>query len=277
MLITFILTSTALYSHTFKEASSNIQMQDVVYLLIICFWISLTIFYVAKKSHHTSRHTTLSLCFSLFFIYAFMPQIETLLLGNVYASLSVVDVLFIIIGNAVPVIVTVLVGVKLFGNDFHPSRYSREPKKFTVIEVIVKLVLTGFFYVLIYFVFGYFVYWRMGASHVFYNGDNHNTGFIPKIMETWNDVPQVYLIEFIRGLLYGIFVLPVINIFRKRSLPLLISLVLLLATPVLYMLVPDSLFPNTVRVGHLWQIAGTQFLFALITWLVFDKIKIYKQ
>jgi hypothetical protein len=252
-------------------------MQDVVYLLIICFWISLTIFYTTKKSHHTSRHTTLSLCFSLFFIYAVMTQIETLLWGNVYASLSAVDILFIVIGNVIPIIVAVLIGAKLFGNNFQPSRYSREPKKFTVIEVIVKLLLTGFFYMLIYFVFGYLVYWRMGASHVFYNGDNHNTGFIAKIIETWNDVPQVYLIEFARGLLYGIFVFPVINIFRRRSFPLLISLVLLLTTPVIYLLVPAFLFPNIVRIGHLGQIASTQFLFALTTWLVFDKIRIYKQ
>jgi NADH:ubiquinone oxidoreductase subunit 6 (subunit J) len=243
LIITFIVTSTALYSHSFKEASSNIQMQDVVYLLINCFWISLTILYVTKKSHATPQHTALSLSFSLFFIYAFMTQIEALLLGNVYVLL-----------DAVPIIVAVLIGIKFFGNDSKLSRYSREPKKFTIMEVIVKLLLTGFFYMLIYFAFGYFVSGRMGAAPVL-------------------DAPQAYLIEFGRGLLYGLFVFPVINIFRKKSFPLLISLVLLLETPAIYLLVPDCLFPNTVRIGDLWQTAGILFLFALTTWLVFDKIK----
>ncbi|GHT06079.1 hypothetical protein FACS189423_10880 [Bacteroidia bacterium] len=258
MIVTFIVASTALYSHSLKEASSNIQMQDIVYLLITCFWISLTVFYVTQKSHATPLHTALSLSFSLFFIYALMTQIEALLWENVSVSSDTAAVLFLITGHAIPVIVAVLIGIKLFGNDSKPSRYSREPKKFTILEVIVKLLLTAFFYMLIYFAFGYFVSGQMGAFYVL-------------------DAPQAYLIEFGRGLLYGIFAFPVINIFRKKSFPMLLSLVLLLETPAIYRLVPNCLFPNTVRTGDLWQTAGILFLFALATWLVFDKIKIYKQ
>jgi hypothetical protein len=218
---------------------------------------------VTRKSHATLQYTALSLSFSLFFIYAFMTQIETIVFDTVYTSLYPVDILLIIIGNAIPVIIAVLLGIKFFWSNLKLSRYARTPKKFTIMEVIVKLLLTGLFYMIIYFV----------ATYLFYRWDNPDTGFIAKIIKTWNDTPQVYLIEFVRGLLYGIFLLPVINIFRKRSFPLLISLILLLETPAIYLLVPDCLFPNMVRIGDLWQTVGILFLFALTTWLVFDTIK----
>jgi hypothetical protein len=252
-------------------------MQDIVYLFISSLWISLAIFYVTRMSLYSPKQTAVNLSFSLFFISAFMTQIETILLGNVYVSLEVIDIFSLIIGNAIPVIVAVFLGIKLFGNDFRPSKYSRKPKKFTVTEVIVKLLLAGLAYLVIYFVFGYFIFWRIGATHIFYSGDNHTTGFIAKIIETWSATPQVYLIEFSRGLLYGLFALPVINLFRKKSLAMLISLALILEMPVIYLIIPDFLFPDTIRLGHLWQMASTMFIFALTTWFIFDKVSVSKQ
>jgi hypothetical protein len=253
------------------ETAGNIQAQEIVYLLISCVWISLTVAYISAKSHAGTTQTVASLFCSLFFIYVVMPQIEILFFDTFYVTYDI-NRLLLGIGNTIPVIIAVWLGNKFFGIEYTPSKYSREPEKFTFTDLFIKWLLTGVIYMFIYFVAGYFLFWRIGANHIFYHGENHNTGLIIKTVEIWNTNPLIYLISFIKGLLYGLFLLPVIHLFRKRTFPMLISLVLLLETPAIDLIIPDFLFPNALRTGNPIEITGSLFLFAVLVWVLFDQI-----
>jgi hypothetical protein len=274
----FILLSTILpYSQTLKNASSNINLFDIVYVVYVAissFWICLAIFYVARKSPETNNETVVCLSFSLFFIYAFMPQIETLVFNNVFWAVSRIDILFIMIANGIPVLLAVLLGVRMFRGNFKPSRYIRKSKHFTVPDIMLKLLLTGVSYMIICFVFEYFIAWRIEELRIFYTGSPRDVGFIPKLIENWNDRPYIYLIQFARGLLFGLFILPIVNMFRKKPLTMLVSILLLFETPAICLIIPNFLLPEVVRIGHFREMTSSMLFFAVITWLIFNKLTI---
>jgi hypothetical protein len=271
---TFILFSLALpYFQTVKDVNSGFNPAHFAYVAIPGFWICLTILYISKKSHKTNKEIILRLSFSLFFIYAFLNQIETLLFKNTFFVVDKMDIVFRMLAAGVPVVLAVVLGVRLFRNNFKPSRYSRGQRNFTENELIFKLLLTGLLYVIIYFVFNYFVAWQIEDIRIFYTGNAKDVGFIPRLIEIWNTTPVIYLFQFARGVLFGIFILPVVDMFRNKSLVMLTGIILLFETSAISLIIPDFLLPNTVRMVHLLEISSSMFVFAVVIWLLFEKLK----
>ncbi|MDR0864649.1 MAG: hypothetical protein LBO74_06920 [Candidatus Symbiothrix sp.] len=269
----FILLAAVLpYSQTIENADGGIHLSGIVYLVINSLWICLAIFYVAKKSPLKNDETIGGLSFSLFFIYAFMPQIEPLLFKNTVLALDRIDVLFIMIVHGISVVLATLLGVRLFRGHFKPSRYTRKSKYFSTTDILIKLLLTGVSYMVIYFVFEYFVTWKIEEVRIFYTGSSQDVGFVPRLIEIWNHTPSLYFVQLARGVLFGLFILPVVNMFRKKSLVLLISIILIFESSAISLIIPNLVYPEVVRTGHLWEMISSLFLFAIITWLVFDKL-----
>ncbi|MDR0683332.1 MAG: hypothetical protein LBG15_16060 [Dysgonamonadaceae bacterium] len=273
---TFILFSHVLPNfQTFKEADEEIDFSNFIYVAINSFWLCSAILYISKKSYKTNKEIILRLSFSLFFIYAFMPQIETLLFKSAFFVVSRTEILFMMIAAGVPVVLSVLLGVKLFRDNFKPSRYSRSQRNFTVSELTVKLLLSGFFYLIIYFVFNYFIAWQIEDFRIFYTGSSEKIKFEALLIEIWNTNPSIYLFQFARGVLFGIFILPIVDMFKNKSLVMLTCIILLFEASAVHLIIPDLLLPDTVRMGHLLETTSSLFLFSIINWLMFKKIKSY--
>jgi hypothetical protein len=273
---TFIVFSHLLpYFQTFKNTEEEIDFSNFIYIAINSFWLCSAILYISRKSNKTNKDIMLRLSFSLFFIYAFMPQIETLVFKSAFFVVNKVEILFMMIATGVPVVLSVLLGIMLFRNDFKPSRYSRSQRNFTVNELIVKLLLSGFFYLIIYFTFNYFIAWQIEDLRIFYTGSSEKIKFVGRLIEIWNTNPSLYLFQFARGVLFSIFILPVVDMFKNKSLVMLTCIILLFEASAVYLIIPDLLLPDTVRIGHLLETTSSLFLFSIINWLMFKKLKTY--
>jgi hypothetical protein len=234
----------------------------------------MAIFYVARTSRKKKERTATGLSVALFMIYAFIPQIDTLLYKNVFILLNKMDIVLLILANGIPVVLASVLGVYLFGNEYKPSRYIRKPKRFTTQELIVKLLLIGLLYEIIYFVFTHFVSWQIEEFRIFYTGKNQYPGFNTRLIDNWNYAPQIYFVQLIKGILFGLSILPIVNIFKRKSQYLLISIALIFESMAMYWIVPNLLFPDAVRIGHLLGLSGSMLVFSFITWFIFSKMKI---
>jgi hypothetical protein len=261
------------YSQMLKDLNNKIVLSNFVFLGINSLWICSTILYIAKKSDRTNREIMLRLSFSLFFIYAFMPQMETLLFRSAFFVVDKTAILLLVVAAGVPVVLTVLLGVKLFRNNFKPSRYTRDQGYFTVRELTIKLLSAGLCYLAIYVVFNYFVAWQIEDLRVFYTGSSEKAGFATHLVEIRNATPSLYLFQFAKGVLFGLFILPVADMFKNKSAAMLITLILLLETSALRPIIPDFLLPSVVRAGHLLEMSSSLLLFSIINWLLFRKLK----
>jgi hypothetical protein len=273
----FILFSYFLpYFQPFKNnMEGEIDFSNFIYVAINSFWICSAILYILKKSYKTNKELVLRLSFSLFFIYAFMPQIETLVFKTTFFVVDRADILFMMISAGVPVVLTILLGVKLFRNNFKPSRYSRSQRSFTVTELIIKLLLSGLSYLIIYFAINYFIVWQIEDLRIFYTGSSEKIKFTTLLIEIWNITPSIYLFQFAKGVLFSIFILPVADMFKDKPLVMLTCIILLFESSAIHLMIPDLLLPCTVRTGHLLEMISSLFLFSIINWLIFKKLKTY--
>lgn len=276
--IVFLVFSSILpYSQGFKEATKNDNPFALVYVLLSIAWICLAITFIVKHSPWRTYRLMAGLAASLFFVYSFMAQIETLFFGSAFKVLTNTDILLIMIANGTIIFAGVPLGVKLFGKEKIKPVENKEKSLPTIKGLIIKLSLIGIMYVIVYFAFGYFVAWQVKDLRVFYSGHAEDKGFIPVLVNNFHDNPIIYPFQFVRGVLFGLFVLPLVSMFKKQSRVLLISLILVFLSPGMGLIIPNFLFPDTVRWAHFREMTSSMFVFAIIIWLVFDKLNLSKK
>lgn len=168
-----------------------------------------------------------------------------------------------------------MIGSKLFARKEKTEKDGIDNKVFFPLkELIVKVLIIGFLYAIIYFLFGYFVAWQFEDLRIFYSGSPFKESFLEKLMTNVNENPVIYLFQVVRGILFGLFILPVVYLFRNKSKALLVSTILIYETTAICLIIPNALFPDSVRWGHFIEMSTSMLLFAFVTWFVYDKVKI---
>ncbi|MCL1938426.1 MAG: hypothetical protein FWF52_08545 [Candidatus Azobacteroides sp.] len=263
------------YSDAFYEANiRNLFPNNLLYLIISCFWISLTIVFFARKSPKNKLQTALELCLSLFFIYAVLGQAEILIFKNLFLSLDRANIVCVILSRGIPVIITIILAVILFQNEYNYSKYLRPIKNMTFADGIIKPIFMGICYVIIYLVVNYYIAERVEAVRLFYTGKSEYPEFFARLIDYRNTTPALYGILFIKGTLFGIFILPIVNMFRRRPSQMLTAIVLIYETTAALWLIPNRLFPDAVRMAHFYAAIVSMLAFAFISWILFNRLKI---
>ena len=246
----FLLVSSILpYSPDFKAAARNSNPFAIVYVLITIGWICLAITYIVKHSPWKASRLIPALIFSLFFVYSFMAQIETFFFSSAFHNLTRSDIFLIMIANGVIIFAGVPLAIKLFGKG-RKEEIENDDKalqSFSFSELIIKLSIIGVSYMIVYFVFGYYVAWQVKDLRIFYSGHPDDNGFLSILGNNFHENPVIYPFQFVRGVLFGLFVLPLVNMFRTRPVVLLVSLILVFLSLGVSLVVPNFLFPDTVR------------------------------
>lgn len=273
--IIFIMVSSLLpYSEGFKASARSGNPSAIVYVLITVGWVCLAITFIIKHSPWKAPRLSASLIFSLFFVYSFMAQIETYFFRSAFRILTNKDIFLIMISNGVIVFSGVPLGVKLFGKNQRSE--SVNPAKnlltFSFPELMIKLSLIGVGYMIIYFVFGYYVAWQVKDLRVFYSGHPEDNGFISVLANNFHRNPVIYPFQWVRGILFGFFVLPLVLMFKERPRVLLISLILVFLSLGISLIIPNFLFPDTVRWAHFAEMGTSMIVFAIIVWFVYEKL-----
>ena len=130
-----------------------------------------------------------------------------------------------------------------------------------------KLALGAAVMLAIYYLFGYYVAWQNPVLRDYYGGTDPGT-FFAQMRKVVTDTPWMVPFQYLRALLWVLLALPVIRMMRGRWWEAGLAVSLLFAVPALYLLLPNPLMPEAVRMTHLVETAPYQFLFGwFVAWL----------
>jgi hypothetical protein len=130
-----------------------------------------------------------------------------------------------------------------------------------------RLFVAATVFTALYFLFGYYVAWKDPALRAYYGGTDPGS-FPAQMTSIARNTPWMPPLQFVRGLLWVCLALPVIRMMKGRWWEAGLALSLLFAVPAAYLLFPNPVMPEPVRMTHLVETAPYQFLFGwFVAWL----------
>jgi hypothetical protein len=138
---------------------------------------------------------------------------------------------------------------------------------------IWKFALIGVVYVALYYSAGYFIAWQNPELVAFYGGEDSGS-FLAQLASTIQTHPGFLGFQFTRGMLFGLFTLPVIWMRRDHPVEVALMVAVLLSVPFnIGHILSNPLMPDaSVRFSHMIETASSNFVFGLIiAWLLHRK------
>ncbi|MEJ1239717.1 hypothetical protein WBG78_16390 [Chryseolinea sp. T2] len=275
----FVVSALMPYSTAFKAINQSADPSVALYILATISWTCFTIVYIVKRSRWEKKKLMIVLPLMLFLVLSFMMQIETMFFGHAFKVLTIGDILLIMIANGTVPLVAAPLSLILFRRKdirtgLGPAYMASASNLFGSQSLLIKLALTGIIYVVIYFVFGYFVAWQVSDLRAFYTGRETDNGFIGGLIDNLRDRPVIFPFQFFRGVLFGLFVLPLAQMFSNQPRTLLISLLLVFSTVSITLIIPNALFPDSVRWGHFREMMSSMSVFAVVVWWIYAKYRV---
>jgi hypothetical protein len=130
-----------------------------------------------------------------------------------------------------------------------------------------KLAAAAAIFTSLYYVFGYYVAWQNPALREYYGGTDPGS-FLAQMANTLSGTPWMVPLQLARGLLWALLALLVLLMLNGPWWEAGLALSMLFAVPTAYLLFPNPLMPETVRMTHLVETAPYQFLFGwFVAWL----------
>jgi len=261
--ILFIVSTALLpFSQGFKELGSSGNPMTILFLFISGVWTCFTIFFVIKHTDYSGKILFLNLLFVIFFIQYFMTQIETLFFGHAFIVLSKFDIVLLMLAGLFPLLGVTALLVKFFQHEEDNIVYERE--KINIKDILIKLGIIGIIYLCVYMLFGYFVAWQFEELRIFYSGSTEKLSFWEKLVNNVKTNPIIFPFQILRGILFGIAVIPVKNMVNKNKMTFIISVCLIYLCSAVVLIIPNVLFPDMVRIAHLIEMSSSMLLFGII-------------
>lgn len=266
MLVNGLVFSVLPFSEWFKEGSAG-QETNMVLTMVYMLWIVGTMYFVVDHARCKGIRLYLSVVGCLFFIQSFMTQIETILFNRAFVGLGRSDIFLMMLGELVSISITVLFLILIL------KRKSEENETESIDWkcFIKRMLINGLIYMVIYFVFGYFVAWKSEDLRVFYSGSPVDAGFLGQLYSNLVNSFIVYPFQFVRGMLFTIGIIPLMKIKWKHKNDFIIGVCAVFLCTAVGLLVPNFLFPDTVRLRHLVEMVSSMTLFGIITAKLMEK------
>ena len=120
----------------------------------------------------------------------------------------------------------------------------------------------------LYYLFGYYVAWKDPALREYYQGTDPGS-FFAQMRNVIESTPWMLPLQYVRGLLWTLLALMAVRMIKGPWWEAGIALALVFTVPSLYLLLPNTLMPDSVRLTHLVETAPYQFLFGwFAAWLL---------
>ncbi len=252
------------YSEQFKQLNSQADPSAAPFMFVNSLFVCLTIYYIVKNSKLQGLKLVANVSGVMFFIQTFMTQIETMFFGHAFA-LTKTDMFLIIAAGILPIVLTTMLTVKLFKAK---SAQTYVKTEIDIKDLATKIAILSVVYLCVYFFFGYFVAWQFEQLRIFYTGSAEKLGFIAQLINNIKTNPVIFPFQIFRGVLFTLGIVPLyLTIEDKKKFIVSVCLVYLCTAIVL--VVPNVLFPDAVRIGHLCEMTSSMLLFGLIVGFVF--------
>ncbi len=245
------------FSQAFKSMNAAADPLSAVFLMIVSVFNSYLIYFIASRSSWRGSKRVAGIVFTVFMVSSFMTQIETLFFGSAFEALTTADVILIMLAPLPSITAAALLCVKLYGAGDTAAKAGPLP----LMPLIKRIAALGAVYTAIYFLFGYFVF---EALRVFYSGSPEDAGFIGQLM---NNELVIYPFQFLRGMMFAAFTLPLLSMLRGNKNAFFKSVCLVYLTAAVVLIIPNPLFPDTVRWAHFIEMLSSMLVFGIITGL----------
>ena len=246
------------HTQEFREMEPPDNPFVFLFLLINSAFVCFTVYFIIKNSMVKGIKLYLICAGSVFLVQSFMTQIETLFFISAFKGLNVLDVVLFMVRDLIALAAVTPLMIKFFQNS-----EACETVKIDAKSAVIKISIIALIYICVYMIFGYFVAWQFEALRVFYSGSAEKLSFFGQLANNVKTNPLIYPFQFIRGILFSAAVLPLLFINKKKKI-FIISVCLVYVTTAVVLLIPNALFPDMVRYGHLIEMAASMTVFGLI-------------
>ena len=254
-------------------------VSDVAGLLIICLVETVTISALILTSRWSGWKLIVLLPLAYYGVTAFMMQIETwYFLSNLTVGKEVLPLLFLMRAPlcfiAVPLAILIL-GKGKAQKDDAPNLALVMPAT----QWIWKAALIAAAYVTLYWLAGYYIAWQNPELRAFYGAPGEIVPFWPHTLATLRDGSNLFPFQFLRGLLWMLFTLPIIRGSKVNAwwTALLVGVMLSFPQNIAHIIANPLMPIASVRMSHLVETASSTFLFGtIVVWLLHREHKSFK-
>lgn len=153
-------------------------------------------------------------------------------------------------------------------------RHGRNPVEESAVRIPLpwrtwawRLVASGAVFTSLYYLFGYYVAWKDPVVRAYYGGTDPGS-FVAQMQGIVQDVPWMLPFQFARGLVWTLLAVLVIQMMAARWWEAGLAVSLLFVVPTAYLLFPNPIMPDAVRMAHFIETAPYQFMFGwFAAWL----------
>jgi hypothetical protein len=123
-----------------------------------------------------------------------------------------------------------------------------------------RVAAAGLVYLCLYYLFGYYIPWQDPEIRAYYGGTDPGS-FLAQMKTVAQGSPWMIPFQYVRGVLWVLLALLVIRSMRGPWWHAGLATAILFALPSLYLLFPNPIMPEFVRMTHLFETLPYQFLF----------------
>ena len=238
-------------------------------LLLMCGCVSLVVSLIVLRARASGWPLAAALSLATFGSMTFLYYIEAVAFlrtkmspGNMNGMLAMGIVFAVLLGP---------LAVWILGRGRRSSVVVPQPVATRSGFIMWKLAAIGVGYVALYFIFGYFVAWQNPALRAYYGGTDPGS-FVASVRQNWVTNPWIFPLQFGRGILWALFLLPLMRRFGRGRLETGLAMALFCAVWCLQLLFPNPYMPADIRWSHLVETLGSNLIFGFgVGWLMSDR------
>jgi len=260
--IAFMLAGAILpFSQGFIETSQSESPAHMLFMIPQFVWNCFVIYFIVRHTRYTGIKLFARMLYVMFFAVFFITFVGALYSLNAFdGNMTMMDMISTMIIGLFSLPATIPLILKFFQNKDAKNAIIRN-KKISIKTIMSKLAFCGIAYLASYFLFALFFQWPVEEFRMFYwntpwgqaawNGDS--SGIIP-----WLSITAI------RGVLNGLFILPMLSLIDKSKITFITGICLIYVTPAFNHFAPNPMFPDIVRVVHLVAMTGSMLLFGIV-------------
>jgi hypothetical protein len=243
------------FSESLRETRESDGLMTLLLSLVKNGWVCFVVYYITRNANYTGMKLFINLMCVMFSVLFFMTQMELLFFINAFPSMVKLDAIFFMICGFVPLLITIPLLIKYFQN----KNAIIEIVNINLKYILLKLGIIGIVYCFIYYILGYFIAWQFQDMRIFYFGSDD---FLQQRVHKYSLL--MLPIQYFRGVLFGLFVLPLRKMISKNKINFIASICMVYLSMGFMLLSPTALFPDMVRYVHLIEMTLSMLLFGIM-------------
>jgi len=248
--------------------------QAGIALVIVSLMNALVLSYLILHSPWHGLKLVSAIVLVHFGVETFMAQSETIYYNHA-VQMGTQEFIGILLAGALRALIFAPLAVAIFGKLRKSAQLEGGGAKAIPEKWGKSFAALTAFYVLVYFMFGYFVAWQWEQTRLFYTGTTEIKPFFTHFWDLFfKDDPTILPFQLLRGMLWTLLTFLTVRMIKakrwKASLGVALTFAVLLSLPL--GLFPNPYLPPVVAQSHFVEISSSMLLFGGIAgWVLYRK------